>query len=74
MIQNPLSKQIVQQIHEFPPYLLEELSVYIEFLASKRKVKKERKFRLNWVGALEAENKNYTSLELQKKALDWRNL
>ena len=70
---NILSKTLVQQIQEFPPYLLEELSEYVAYLSSKRKVNKERKFRLNWVGALESEKKGYTSVELQKKALDWRN-
>ncbi len=70
---NLLSQQIAQQIHQFPPYLLEELSLYIEFLSTKHKPKKERKFRLTWVGALENEKINYTAIELQKKALDWRN-
>lgn len=70
---NILSKTIVQQIQDFPPYLLEELSTYVAYLSSKRKTNKERKFRLNWAGAIESEKGNYTSVELQKKALEWRN-
>lgn len=70
---NPLSQHIYQQINQFPPYLLEELSLYIEFLSAKRNVKKVGKLRLSWAGAIESEKENYTSVELQKKALDWRN-
>lgn len=70
---NPLSQQIYQQINQFPPYLLEELSLYIEFLSTKRKVKKAGKLRLTWAGAIESEKEHYTAIELQKKALDWRN-
>jgi Protein of unknown function (DUF2281) len=69
-----LSKEIHQRIDQLPPHLLEELLTYVDFLNTKHKEVKKRKLRLNWVGALQPVNANYTALELQKKALDWRSL
>ncbi|MCK4762670.1 MAG: hypothetical protein KAW12_10780 [Candidatus Aminicenantes bacterium] len=38
----------------------------------KAKKKRKNKLRQDWAGALSEYKNQYTSLELQKKALDWR--
>lgn len=38
---------------------------------SQRVEKPKRKFRLNWAGGLKEFSDLYTSLELQKRSLDW---
>jgi hypothetical protein len=56
------------------PDKLKEAEVEIIVLPvekSKRK-KRQNKLRQNWAGALKEYKDQYTSLELQKKALDWR--
>jgi len=45
---------------------------FIGFLLEKRKQKYGRKLRQDWAGALRDYRDKYTSLELQKKALEWR--
>ncbi len=64
--------QIEQKIKELPPELQHEVEDFIEFLIEKRKVKRGKKLRQDWAGALRDFRDQYTSLELQKKSLDWR--
>jgi hypothetical protein len=42
------------------------------FLLEKQEKKSGRKLRQDWAGALKEYRDQYTSLELQKKALEWR--
>jgi hypothetical protein len=59
-------------IKKLPPELQEEVEDFVIFL-SERKVKKKRKFlRQDWGGALRNYRNIYTSLDLQKKSLEWR--
>ena len=44
----------------------------IEFLLMKQKRTPGRNLRQDWAGALRDQREQYTSLELQRKALDWR--
>ena len=45
----------------------------MEFLLEKRTGKKQARLRQDWVGVLKCyHDQYYTSLELQKKALEWR--
>lgn len=37
-----------------------------------KKKNKKKKLSQDWAGALKNHSKEYTSLELQKKSLDWR--
>ncbi|KFD40976.1 hypothetical protein HY02_03295 [Peptococcaceae bacterium SCADC1_2_3] len=62
-------KELVEQL---PPDLQDEARVFVEFLLEKKARKKERKLRQDWAGALRGYRDQYTSLELQKKALEWR--
>ncbi len=58
-------------IKELPPDLRKEVMDFIEFLLSKKKKKKRKKLRMDWAGGLKEFRDKFTSLELQKKALEW---
>lgn len=45
---------------------------FVESLIEKRKRKSPRHLRQNWASALEDYREQFTSLELEKKSLDWR--
>ncbi len=64
--------QIEQKIRELPLELQHEVEDFIEFLIEKRKAKSGKKLRQDWAGALRDFRDQYTSIELQKKSLDWR--
>ena len=57
-------------VSELPPDLHEDVISYIESLLSEEKPK-DKYLRLDWGGALKGHYDGYTSVELQKKALDW---
>ena len=59
-------------INQLPPQLQEVVKEFAEFLLEKRGKKPGRKLRQDWAGALKDYRDQYTSLELQKKALEWR--
>jgi len=68
-------KEIEKKIHNLPPHLLEELEDFIDFLIHKKTASKEKenKLKQDWAGALKEYSDQYTSLELQRKSLEWRN-
>lgn len=63
---------IEEIMRELPPELQKEVEDFARFLLEKHKRKYGRKLRQNWAGALREFRDQYTSLELQKKALEWR--
>jgi len=63
-------KELIGLIEKLPPNLREEVKDFVRFLLQKEK--KKKKLKLNWVGKLSKYKKDYTSLELQKKAMEWR--
>ncbi len=63
--------QIEQRIKELPIELRHEVEDFVEFLIQRRS-KPAKKLRQDWAGALKDYRHRYTSLELQKKALEWR--
>lgn len=65
----PTLKELVEQL---PPDFQEEAKKFVEFLVEKRATKSKRRLRLDWAGALKDYRDQYTSLKLQKKALEWR--
>ncbi len=65
-------KTIEEKIKELPPELQKEVEGFVQFLLEKRARKYGRKLRQDWAGALRDYRNQYTSLELQKKALEWR--
>ncbi len=62
-------KELLDQL---PPELEREVVDFVEFLLQKRTKKPGKFLRQDWAGALEEYRDQYTSLELQKKALEWR--
>ncbi len=64
----PLS-EMVQQL---PPQAQAQLRDFVEFLLAKHRRREGGKLRQNWAGALRKYRDRYTSLELQKEALNWR--
>ena len=63
-------KSIEAKINQLTPGLMDELDHYLDYLINKRTIKKSDKLNQNWAGGLKGEN--YNSIDLQKKALDWR--
>ncbi len=65
---------IEQKIKQLPQHLRQEVMDFIDFLLTKKvpKNKKKKKPRLDWLGGLKEYRDQYTALELQKKALEWR--
>lgn len=64
--------QIEQKIKMLPPELQHEVEDFIEFLIERKKIKGGKKLRQDWAGKLRDFRDQYTSLELQKKSMDWR--
>lgn len=60
-------------IHKLPPEYENEVIDFVEFLIKKRSDKTGKKLRQNWAGALSDYREEYSSLELQRKSLEWRN-
>jgi len=58
-------------VAKLPPEHQQEVRDFALFLAEKRARPKGRKLRLDWAGGLKEFRDQYTSLELQKKSLDW---
>ncbi|MBM4287818.1 MAG: DUF2281 domain-containing protein [Deltaproteobacteria bacterium] len=65
-------KNLEERIKELPPELHQEVMDFVEFLLTKRGRKPGKKLRQDWAGALKDYREQYTSLELQKKGLEWR--
>ncbi len=59
-------------IRKLPPELQREVKDFVNFLIEKRARKQGVKLRQDWAGALKDYRDKYSSLELQKKALEWR--
>jgi len=65
-------KSIDERIKNLPPALKKEVEEFVNSLLKKRKKKNGKRLRQDWAGALRDYRDQYTSLELQKKALEWR--
>jgi len=65
-------KGIDDLLKELPVELQPEVEDYIRSLLEKRKKKAGVKLRQDWAGGLREFREQYTALELQKKALEWR--
>ena len=63
---------IEEKLKQLPPYLYEEVIDFIDFLIAKKVSKTQKIPKLDWVGGLKEYRDQYTALELQKKALEWR--
>ncbi len=61
-----------EKIKKLPPELKAEVAEFVEALLKKKKGKKQKFLEQNWAGALAKYRDKFTSLELQKKSLEWR--
>jgi hypothetical protein len=58
-------------VEKLPPDLRREVEDFARFLLETRGQAKGARLRLDWAGALSEFRDRFTSLELQKKALEW---
>ena len=64
---SPLS----ELVEKLPPDLQREVEDFARLLLETRGQAKGGRFRLDWAGGLSEYRDRFTSLELQKKALEW---
>ncbi len=70
-----LSLQTLNELFKsLPPSSQAEVINFAEFLAKKRKKKARRKLRQSWADAIAEYRDQYTSIELQKLAMEWRTI
>ena len=67
-----MTKSLEKKINQLPPEVLPELEEFVGVLLARNAAKQPTKLRQNWAGALRDYRDQYTSLELQEKALQWR--
>jgi len=66
-------KSLDELVQELPPEKRQQVRDFAEFLAERlQRPRQGRRLRLQWAGGLREYRDQYTSLELQRKALDWR--
>ncbi|MDC8449103.1 MAG: DUF2281 domain-containing protein [Nitrospira sp.] len=65
-------KELQEVLEELPPNLQKEVLDFAEFLLEKSKKPPEGAPHFRWAGALKDLRDQYTSVELQHKASDWR--
>ena len=63
--------ELEKLMQKLSPDLKKEVIDYAKKLASKNKKSRPKKLKLDWIGGLKEYRDKYTSLELQKKALEW---
>ncbi len=61
-----------KKLRQLPQDLQGEVEDFIDFLLKKRSAKKKKRPQLKWIGGLKEYRDQYTSLELQKMASQWR--
>ncbi len=64
-------KNLEELFKNLPPEIRQEVQDFAEFLFQTRVRPKRRRLLLNWAGALSEFRGQFTSLNLQKKALEW---
>lgn len=66
--------RITAIMDQLSPAQKQEVEDFALFLLEKRRTKSSDSYTLrqDWAGALREHREEYTSLELQKKALEWR--
>lgn len=63
-------KDIESKINRLSPRMIDELDRYLDYLINKRGSGRPKGLKLEWAGAIQ--DIHMSSVELQKKALDWR--
>jgi hypothetical protein len=67
---------LMEVVEQLPPELQQEVEDFARFLletkvGAARRELRPRRLHLSWAGDLAAYRDKFTSLELQKKSLDW---
>jgi len=68
---NEVMQTLQELIEQLPPDLQQEVRDFIEFLLKIKVYRRQKTLRLTWAGALCEFRDQFTSMELQKKALEW---
>lgn len=63
-------KNLETKISQLSPELIRELDHYLDYLINKKVINKQKKLRQDWAGELN--DIKMSAIDLQKKALDWR--
>ena len=63
---------IETKLKQLPQNLQKEVEDFIDLLMAKRISKRKKTPKLDWIGGLKEYRNQYTALELQKKASEWR--
>ena len=63
-------KNIESKINQLSPEMITELDHFLDYLINKKHDRKPQKLRQDWAGGLK--NEKFSSIELQKLALSWR--
>ena len=63
-------QNIETKISQLSPGLIGELDHYLDYLINKRVIYRPKKLKQDWAGGLK--EIKMSSIDLQKKALDWR--
>jgi hypothetical protein len=61
---------IESKINQLSPGSIGELDHYLDYLINKKVIRSPKRLRQDWAGGLK--DISLSSIELQKKALDWR--
>ena len=64
-------KNTEEQIKQLPPELRREVEDFVVFLLERRAQKHGKKLRQDWASTLREYRDEYTSMQLQKKAMEW---
>lgn len=64
---------ITDKIRSLPPELQREVEDFVDFLLTKTPKQEGKRFlKQDWAGGLAQFKNQYTALELQRKAMEWR--
>lgn len=63
---------VERKFQKLKPEQKKEVNDFIDFLLNRKIVKKNKKPSFEWFGCLKEYRDTYTSMELQKKSLEWR--
>lgn len=66
-------KNLDEKVRQLPPELQQQVESFIESLSAKTKSDEAAGLRLDWRGALQEMREEFSSVDLQHKALDWWN-
>lgn len=64
---------IIDKTRSLPPQLQQEVEDFVDFLLTRTARQQGKRFlKQDWAGGLTQFKEQYTALELQRKAMEWR--